>query len=107
VLEQHVNFWDRDNDGQIYPLDTFRGFRDLGCVYLVAFRAFRTDGFPCRYNLLWSIFGMFIIHINFSFPTWPSWAPDPYFRIHIKNIHHTKVRSFFLVNDVSMSHWII
>jgi peroxygenase len=32
VLEQHVNFWDRDNDGIIWPLDTFRGFRDLGYV---------------------------------------------------------------------------
>jgi hypothetical protein len=32
VLEQHVNYWDRDNDGQIWPMDTFRGFRELGCV---------------------------------------------------------------------------
>jgi peroxygenase len=32
VLEQHVNYWDRDNDGVIWPMDTFRGFRELGCV---------------------------------------------------------------------------
>jgi hypothetical protein len=34
---------------------------------------------------------MFIIHVNFSFPTWPSWTPDPFFRIYISNIHRTKV----------------
>jgi hypothetical protein len=30
VLQQHCNFWDRDNDGVIWPLDTYRGFYELG-----------------------------------------------------------------------------
>jgi hypothetical protein len=30
VLEQHCLFWDRDGDGYIWPLDTYRGFHELG-----------------------------------------------------------------------------
>ena len=27
VLQQHMAFWDRDSDGTVWPIDTFRGFR--------------------------------------------------------------------------------
>jgi peroxygenase len=30
TLEQHVLFFDQDNDGVIWPQDTFIGFRQLG-----------------------------------------------------------------------------
>ncbi|KAF9910532.1 hypothetical protein EC991_006350 [Linnemannia zychae] len=72
VLQQHCSFFDRDGDGIIWPLDTFRGFHNLG------------------FNLFLSILALFIIHLNFSYPTAPSWVPDPFFRIWIDRIHKDK-----------------
>jgi hypothetical protein len=37
-----------------------------------------------------SLIALYIIHINFSYPTSPSWIPDPFFRIHMPNIDRTK-----------------
>lgn len=75
VLQQHCRYWDRDNDGQIYPQDTFVGFRDLG------------------FNLLFSFLMAVIIHSGLSYPTClgHSWFPDPLFRIFIDSIHKAKV----------------
>jgi hypothetical protein len=72
VLQQHCTFFDPDSDGIIWPLDTFRAFYCLG------------------YALPLCILSMFIIHINFSYPTLPGYLPDPFFRIHIANIHKDK-----------------
>ena len=47
-MQQHVAFWDRDNDGVIFPNDTFVGFRRLG------------------YNLLTSTLAVPIIHGTFA-----------------------------------------
>lgn len=52
VLQQHVIFWDRDNDGVIWPTDTFIGFRDLG------------------FNLLFCLIAALVINGSFSYPTW-------------------------------------
>ncbi|KXX74146.1 putative peroxygenase 3 [Madurella mycetomatis] len=74
VLQQHILFWDRDNDGQIYPWDTYIGFRDLG------------------FNILFSLLAMLVINFNFSYPTRldASYLPDPWFRIYVGGIHKAK-----------------
>jgi peroxygenase len=90
VLQQHIDFFDRDHDGMyallhcsqsvinetvpgiIYPHDTFIGFRRLG------------------FNLFLSLFSAFIIHLFFSYPTLPTLLPSPLFPIYLSNIHHAK-----------------
>ncbi|CAN8104562.1 unnamed protein product [Discula destructiva] len=74
VLQQHCRFWDRDNDGVIYPVHTFAGFRELG------------------FNVVFSILAMLIIHGGFSYPTRLaySWIPDPLFRVYLGSIHKAK-----------------
>ena len=42
TLEQHVLFFDPDEDGVIWPLDTFRGFHRLG------------------YNVFWCVISVFM-----------------------------------------------
>jgi Ca2+-binding EF-hand superfamily protein len=72
-LQKHVQFWDRDSDGVIWPLDVYSGFRELG------------------FGLFFSI-GSFLIPIFFSYPTrlGHSWMPDPMFRIYVKDINKAK-----------------
>ncbi|KAL3595444.1 hypothetical protein FPOAC2_09777 [Fusarium poae] len=72
VLQQHCDFFDKDHDGVIWPLDTFRGFYQLG------------------YGIILSIISVLVIHGNFSYPTQSSLLPDPFFRIYIDNIHKDK-----------------
>lgn len=72
VLQQHVDFWDEDKDGIIYPLDTYRGFRRIGAPVWMSFLS------------------IFVIHGTFSYWTLPSWIPDPSFPIYTDKIHRTK-----------------
>ncbi|RGP62447.1 hypothetical protein FLONG3_10219 [Fusarium longipes] len=72
-LQKHVQFWDRDSDGVIWPLDVYSGFRELG------------------FGLFFSI-GSLLIPIFFSYPTrlGHSWIPDPMFRIYVNDINKAK-----------------
>lgn len=93
TLVQHCLFWDRDNDGVIWPLDTYVGFKQLG------------------YNIFWAVLSVLMyvrslllrnvertlrrrdgnsIHSGFSYWTSPSWIPDPAFRIYLPQIHRAK-----------------
>jgi hypothetical protein len=85
VLQQHVLFWDRDRDGQIYPWDTYIGFRDLG------------------FNILFSLFAMVVINAGLSYPTRlaVSWWPDVWWRVFVGGIHKAKVSSICFHTSLS------
>lgn len=73
VVQQHCSYWDKDEDGVIWPQDTWLGVRAWG------------------WNLFLSGLAVFIIHANLSYPTVPgSILPDPFFRIWIKQVHKCK-----------------
>ena len=67
-------FWDRDDDGQIWPQDTFMGFYELG------------------FNLFFCALATLIINLNFSYPTRLAYSyfPDPFFRVYVPSIHKAK-----------------
>ncbi|XP_074567759.1 putative peroxygenase 4 isoform X2 [Curcuma longa] len=71
-LQRHVAFFDRNNDGIIYPSETYQGFRAIGCgVVLSAVSAVFINGF-------------------LSPKTNPGKSPFPYFPIYVKNIQEGK-----------------
>lgn len=73
ALQQHVLFWDRDNDGIIHPWDVYTGFRALG------------------FNIVYSLCSL-LIPVFFSYPTTlgHSWIPDAGMRIFVADIHKAK-----------------
>ncbi|KAG0270287.1 hypothetical protein DFQ27_009079 [Actinomortierella ambigua] len=72
VLQQHCEFFDRDRDGIVWPLDTLVAFRQLG------------------YHWVWCVMSVWLIHGFLSYATHPGWIPDPFFRIHLARIHKNK-----------------
>ncbi|KAI2628841.1 Caleosin-domain-containing protein [Hypoxylon sp. NC1633] len=83
ALQQHVSFFDRDNDGVIWPRDVYHGFRELG--------------FGTLYSL-----GSLLIPVFFSYPIslGRSWIPDPFLRIYVDDIHKAKHGSDSSVYDL-------
>ncbi|KAG5531027.1 hypothetical protein RHGRI_025846 [Rhododendron griersonianum] len=72
VLQKHVNFFDRDKDGVVYPWETFQGFREIGCGVLLSSLA--------------SVF----INVGLSAKTRPGKFPSLLFPIEVKNIQKAK-----------------
>lgn len=56
----------------ISPVDTFKGFRDLG------------------FSFVNCVIAAIFINGFMSYPTGSSWVPDPLFRINLRNIHRAK-----------------
>ncbi|KAJ7689292.1 Caleosin [Mycena rosella] len=69
ALQSHVAFFDLDNDGIIWPLDTYNGFRAIG------------------FGLIYSFMSVLVIHAAFSWFTFGTLIPDPFFRIRVSHIH--------------------
>lgn len=74
MLQQHIDFFDRDHDGIIWPRDTFWGFHAIG------------------FGIVLSIVSVLVIHLNFSYATLPPrhYLPDPFFRVYTARIHKDK-----------------
>ncbi|CAA3004258.1 probable peroxygenase 4 [Olea europaea subsp. europaea] len=72
VLQKHVIFFDRNKDGTIYPSETFRGFRAIGCGILLSSAA--------------AVF----INVGLSRKTRPGKSFSLRFPIEVKNIQMAK-----------------
>ena len=81
VVQQHVEYWDTDHDGIIWPQDTYIGCRKWGWSPPLA--ALTT----------------FIINFSLSYPTLPGFLPDPFFRIYVNKVYKDKHGSDSMTYD--------
>ncbi|KAB1205799.1 putative peroxygenase 4 [Morella rubra] len=72
VLQKHVAFFDRNQDGLVYPWETFQGFRAIGA------------------SLLLSLGGAILINLTLSQKTRPGKFPSLLFPIEVRNIQRAK-----------------
>ncbi|KAJ3045607.1 hypothetical protein HK097_001174 [Rhizophlyctis rosea] len=73
ALQKHVEFFDRDGDGVIYPNETFQAMSALGFNWFI-----------CGMTAL----AFHILHLSYF--TQDSWIPNPKLPVYIKNISAAK-----------------
>ncbi|KAL8881142.1 MAG: hypothetical protein Q9198_001596, partial [Flavoplaca austrocitrina] len=81
VIQQHVIYWDRDQDSIIWPQDTYIGCRDYG------------------WGIILSLIATMFIHFGLSYPTAPGILPDLFFRIYVDRIYKAKHGSDSMTYD--------
>lgn len=72
ALQKHVFYFDRNQDGIIYPWETFQGMRAIG------------------FGVIFSIAGALFINIGLSQKTRPGKSPSLFFPIEVRNIQKAK-----------------
>ncbi|PHH91567.1 hypothetical protein CDD83_11161 [Cordyceps sp. RAO-2017] len=72
ALQQHLDFFDRDHDGIVWPADTYHTFRAIG------------------FGIPFSLFSVVAIHGAMAYPTNATILPDLRFPIHLSRIHKDK-----------------
>ncbi|CAA6664794.1 unnamed protein product [Spirodela intermedia] len=71
-LQKHVDFFDRNKDGLIYPSETYQGLRAIGC------------------GIALSTAGTIFINISLGLITRPGKMPSPLFPIYVSTIYKGK-----------------
>lgn len=129
ALQSHVAFFDQDNDGVIWPSDTWvKGYQCQPFTpRLTPWPFYRYSGFrDLKFNIVFAFVAMCLIHGAFSwdnlsrkfclgvsdgipsaifflrYVTWGSVVPDPCFRLKIKHMH--RVSSYMLLWNNSPLH---
>ncbi|GMN53336.1 hypothetical protein TIFTF001_022488 [Ficus carica] len=96
VLQQHAAFFDQDNDGIIYPWETYTANMIIVDLTLIlgnissSFHLLQTGMRAIGLNVVFSFILAIATNVLLGLLTLPGWFPSPLFPIYIRNIHKAK-----------------